>query len=111
MTHYLSVIQRAVDSLETNTVETRTELYERARHMLRQRFSPAMAKVELASLDEAIGLVEAETLRKSITTGAVRPPPAPRQRSAEPPPLADEIPEQSEAERARSRAVLDGPSR
>jgi hypothetical protein len=43
MTHYLSVIQRAVDSLETNTVESRAELYDRARRMLRERFSPATA--------------------------------------------------------------------
>jgi hypothetical protein len=110
MTHYLSVIQRAVDSLETNTVETRAELYDRARRMLRERFSPGAAKVEIASLNEAIELVEAETLRKTSAVGSARPPPAPRPPQAEPSALED-ILEPSEAERARSRAILAEPSR
>lgn len=106
MTHYLSVMQRAVDALETNSAEARTELYDRARRMLRQRFSPATVKLELASLDEAIELVEAETLRKSVARAAGRPMPR------EPSPPAEDFSEQSETEeRARSRAVLTGGSR
>jgi hypothetical protein len=104
MTHYLSVIQRAVDSLETNTVESRAELYDRARRMLRERFSPATAKLELVSLNEAIELVEAETLRKGAVRASGRPFPVPR-------PLAEDFSEPSEVDLARSRAVLAEGSR
>ena len=72
MTHYLSVIQRAVDALAPNTPEARAALYDRARGMLRKRFSPATVTLELASLDEAIELVEAETRRKRAPAGAAR---------------------------------------
>jgi lipoprotein-anchoring transpeptidase ErfK/SrfK len=106
MTHYLAVIQRAVNSLETNTVEARAALYDRARRMLRERFSPSTAKLELASLDEAIELIEAETRRRQSIADAAAPRPA-----VGPPALAEEIPEQSGTERARSRAVLAGGSR
>jgi hypothetical protein len=109
MTHYLSVIQRAVDSLETNTVETRAELYDRARRMLRERYSPGTAKLEIASLDEAIELVEAETLRKSGAAGAgYRSATAEPKFSAVEPSPVEESPGPSEAERVRSRAVLAG---
>ena len=118
MTHYLSVIQRAVDSLEINTVENRAELYDRARRMLRERFTPATAKLELASLNEAIELVEAEALRKKGTVrasagpspakGPVR---APARPSPVPQPLAEDFPEPSQADLARSRAILREPSR
>jgi lipoprotein-anchoring transpeptidase ErfK/SrfK len=109
MTHYLSVIQRAVEALETNTVETRAELYDRARRMLRERYSPTTAKLEIASLDEAIELVEAETRRKSTTGGAVHRPAVvePPSRTGEPPAIA-EIPGSSETERVRSHAVVAG---
>jgi hypothetical protein len=117
MTHYLSIMQRAVDSLETNTVETRAMLYERARRMLRERYSTARAKLELASLDEAIELIEIETLRKSGATGGPftqatdESPFAAGPAAAEPLPPAEEFFEQTEAELARSRAVLGGGSR
>jgi lipoprotein-anchoring transpeptidase ErfK/SrfK len=103
MTHYLSVIQRAVDTLESNTVEARAALYERARRMVRERFSPATAKIEIASLDEAIDLVEAETIRKS-GGGTVHPPPAPSTRHENTAP--EETAEQSKARRAYARALL-----
>jgi hypothetical protein len=118
MTHYLSVIQRAVDSLEINTVDNRAELYDRARRMLRERFSPATAKLELVSLNEAIELVEAETLRKkgavrasagpSPAKGTVR---ASARPSPLPQPLAEDFLEPSEADLARSRAILRERSR
>ena len=113
MTHYLSVMQRAVDALETNTVETRAALYDRARRMLQGRFSPARAKLELVSLDEAIGLVEAETLRKSAAADPGWVPPAEgpelaEPQSAEPWPVEDMF---EPGEAGRTRSLLAGPSR
>jgi lipoprotein-anchoring transpeptidase ErfK/SrfK len=120
MTHYLSVMQRAVDSLDPNTVEARAALYERARGMLRERYSTARARLELASLDEAIELIEAETLRRSGAADFGLPPRWAERAfvdearedeppyAAEPLPPPDEFFEQTEAERARSRALLRG---
>jgi lipoprotein-anchoring transpeptidase ErfK/SrfK len=102
MANYLSVIQRAVDALDPNTVEARRELYDRARRMMRERLPRATAQAELAALDEAIELIEAETVRRSAAPPAIEPEPT------EPPPAipAEDIAEQSEEERARWRAVL-----
>ena len=102
MANYLSVIQRAVAALDPNTADARRELDDRARRMLHERLPRATVDAELAALDEAIELIEAETVRRSTMLPAVEPEPT------EPAPAIApaEIAEQSEEERARWRALL-----
>jgi hypothetical protein len=102
MANYLSVIQRAVAALDPNTAEARRELYDRARQMLLERLPRATVEAEIAALDEAIELIEAETVRRSTIPPAVEPEPAQPLPAIAP----DEGAEQSEDERARWRAVL-----
>jgi lipoprotein-anchoring transpeptidase ErfK/SrfK len=107
MTNYLTVIQHAVDALDPNTAQARQELYDRARQMLLDRLPRAKLAAELTALDEAIELIEAETVRRSAV-----PPVEPAPGDSPPAFAAEGIAEQSEDERARWRAVLfDAPKR
>ena len=74
MTRYLSVVQRAVDTLESKTAEARAALYEQARDMLRTRLPQSKLSAELSSLDEAIELVEAEAVRRDAGARPLRRP-------------------------------------
>ena len=60
MTDYLSILSRAVNSLEPNTAQARAQLFRRARHMLLERirddnsrWTDAEAEAEIASFDAA----------------------------------------------------------